>query len=255
MNRLRLYLTWLNVTLLILICAVPLFAAVTLVQSTNRSVASAGTSEAITFTAAVANDLLFTGMFSTEPIDSGDIAGPGGWTQVDSANAGAGVNGQTDGYYLVASGGETSATWSNIQATRNVELTLMEFSGLISTTPLDQHTHNQGSSVSSLASGTTSTLGQTVELCIASFGLYISDGSKRTGTSFSASYTKQIDAAGGGGMQTQIVEGYLVTAATTGQTTTLSWTGAADQVNAIIGCFKASVAVSLSRQSLLGFGH
>ncbi len=139
-----------------------------------------------------------------EPIDStGDVTTP--WSSRLVAIA-----------YKVAGAGETSAvTWA-LGTSVNWDITALEYSGLVTSSPEDKTiVANNNSAVMSLNLGTTATTSQAVELAVAFCGQ-----AQRTGSAFDNSFV--LESTDG----FRLMLGTKILAATAAVNTTASWTSA-----------------------------
>lgn len=220
--------------------------AVTRVQHVTNTNGGAVNSITGTFSAATAGNTLFAVVMSSP---NGVFAGmdtPAGWTKIYQwANNANGNRPEITSYYKIAAGGETTVTMTDSTATAgNFAIVVNEYSGMTGT-PLDQAGSagsmagdSATSSVGSLTSGTTGTLTQSAEYCIAMWA-FRGNGSSAT---YSNSYTEDaflavnIDTATPGTLMVATLE----VNSTTAQESTATWTSPLGRAVSQIITFKVS---------------
>ena len=121
----------------------------------------------------------------------------------------------TKQWWKVAGASEPTTVTIGLSASDSCEVVLLEYSGLVTPTPIDK-TATATSGTAVCASGTTATLAQSDELAIAVFG--------RQGTGLTATYTNSFvsegSQTGSGGVPTSINVASLATASTAAVSTT-----------------------------------
>lgn len=204
----------------------------TTIQQTQASKKGsvAGASKTLTFdsTPTEGNLLVAIGR-GTNAVSNASITG---WTLATSTLVtSAGTMGL---WYKVAGAGESKDVVLNWTSSTQIDMSIMEWSGITSTNPLDQigHTDNTGSAVSTRSSGTTPTTTQVDELSIAAFAM----GAAVTAESYTNTYTEQVNNA------SVLFVASKVLSATGAQETTESWTTARLAGGLIATFKKTSVA-------------
>jgi hypothetical protein len=209
------------------------------VQSNSTS-GTTVTSLAVTFSAAVAGNLLVAGFSSNIAQTWG--TDPTGWTLIHQI---PNATGQLAAiwYYKIAAGGETSVTATFDGSGSNCRGSVAEFEGAFNATPLDvaaESEANISTVVASQASGTTATTAQADELLVAFFA---SDAIQNVdgGRAYTNSFAEVIAPISPGGRAgATLVK--LVVAATGTYSTTFTTTDPGDEQYGSIAAFKKAGA-------------
>lgn len=224
--------------------------AATLVQdTTGTQVQNEATLTATYASTPTQNNLLIAGFFTRS---SQPYTAPTGWTlavevQNTTENDWAAI------YYRVAGASEaTAVTFSDLDTSSSggSSLSISEWSGMATSTPLDVVASTGRTSGTSISSGTTATLAQANELCYAVVGIR---AASVTGLAVDNSYTLLNQAGTTDNEANMVGDAYRVVAATDAQTTTFSWSGTQVAL-AAIACFKeagGAPATTILRQMLM----
>lgn len=154
-------------------------------------------------------------------------------------------------YYKLSDGSETTVTWTP-STTATTVMAIFEYSGNVTSSPLDQaagHTDNTQTTAASWASGTTGTLAQSDELAVVVFGWNDANNAGTVIVSYTGGYTEQAQVVCTGATQSTTVNvavATLETAATTAQTSTGTFNSShtGRRPSGIIATFEAAAVAS-----------
>ncbi|MFQ5948115.1 MAG: DUF2341 domain-containing protein, partial [Acidimicrobiia bacterium] len=215
------------------IVATPTFdvlsTVIALVQKATAFLATAGTSITASYGSAPTQDNLLVLVHHYR--DSATVTLPAGWTlAVDFVD---GVSKITIGYKIAGAAEGTDVTVTTSVVDR-MTITILEYSGIDTVSPLDQTSSNGCTAVTSCSTGTTGTTAQANELIVAGIGLTGQDGG--WGNTWTNGFTQQttVVSTGGGptGDSSHTTADRIVSATGTFETTE-SWTDSRDAQGAI----------------------
>lgn len=146
-------------------------------------------------------------------------------------------------FYKVAGAGESSSITVTIGSSTNASMVAMEYSGMATSTPLDQVAGTNNYNGSAVPSGTTATTAQADELLVAAVGLSGGGGSidSTTFSSWSNSFTEQGSGFGNAGATTTHVRNGTadrIVSATGAYSTTATISASTVSASAVIATFK-----------------
>lgn len=190
-------------------------------QASNTSFDS--TTVTVTFSSATAGNLLI-GSYGLRGTFGGTVTASAGWTEIVSVANNGGVSSPDHHvFYKVAAGGETSVTFTDSLASGcNMIGVVDEWSG-ITASPYDVSATSDSALTNSVSasSGTTATLAQASELCIAA---WMCRGTQTT-ASFTNSFTQDalVSASGNASFPTSMIVAYREVSSTSAVETTCTW--------------------------------
>jgi hypothetical protein len=181
----------------------PAHATITLVQSAQAASTVDGSSISATFVSQPGAGNLLIAIAGNRAASSPST--PAGWSV--AINEAANAPGQAIFYRIAAAFEPTTVTINGYSVATGLGLHIYEYRGIAYSAPLDQTASNAGSGTV-LATGTTGTTGQPVELAVAAF---VMDAPGAVG-GWSNGFTERRDFANGGGSTAGYAGADLVTA-------------------------------------------
>lgn len=222
--------------------------ALAIVQDTTAGQAGGGATTIVLTLGAgpTQNNLLVSPMFTR----SGTATNPTGYTtDVEIVNATEDDRLRITSHIAGASESST-VTWTGFEASgagnTGSAASLYEVSGAATSSPFDKSASTgRTASASSLSSGTTATLAQAAEICFVAWGIRLDVVSPSVDNGYTLQHdTPNTDVASAA----NLLDGYRIVAATTAQTSTLSWTFPETAMGAIATYKEAGVTDTLMGQ-------
>lgn len=167
------------------------------------------------------------------------VSTPSGFTLAVSAVGGQGLY----IFYRVAQAGDSATVTFAPSVSDSVAAGVIEYSGIVSSSPLDQTASNTtGGNPTSIATGTTGTTAQASELVVVVVGPHAGNNHPWVLSSWSAGYTSQIEEPEGlnGAASSACHIGDRVVAATGTYSATGTWSPSSSDAGAAIATFKGT---------------
>ena len=205
------------------------------------STSPAANTVTVSFSAAVAGNLLVAGFTRSQSVTWG--ADPSGWTAITGVPDAAGGSMASKWFYKIAAGGETTVTMTTTETGVTFRGVMAEFEGPFAASPLDvtaEDETNISTPVTSQTSGTTATTAQASELAVAFFGADRAD-TVTDGHAYSNSFTEvHFASTTSSTSRAMAALAKKVLSATGTQQCTFSTTDTGDDMYGAIATFKAA---------------